>query len=247
MKRHSGFGLTEILISLFLSSLIITSLIQLYFSVKRHYFISEQIIAEQLEMQWVSDLLSDSIRRAGFTPCLNINSLITTDTRHLSHSVKGIKWGAAHEQYLQLNRMSDVFTEQVQFKNTTELLLVNRLAVNTHRPLIIADCQHAEIHQILNTKKTTTGQRITLAAPMRYSYEQSVFVGEWIEEQWMVKPNHHGINSLYYRSLQTEELSPLIHSLSVSDETIAGTQFIKIQLGLDGDKTHELMIRIRSS
>lgn len=247
MKRYSGFGLTEILVSLFLSSIIITSLIQLYLSTKRYYLESQKVMEMHLEVQWVSDLLTESIRRAGFTPCLTVDHLISIDMRNPGHILKGLQWVASTEQSLHINRMSEVFSERIDFRSSTEIAVASPVVFNKNRPLIIADCHHAEVHQILTVDKRAKGQIITLAAPMMYSYDQSAFVGEWIEDQWMIKTNVYGINTLHYHSIQTEELSSLIHSLSVNSELIGGKQYIKIQMNLDQNKSYDLIAMVRGS
>ncbi|WP_298623205.1 prepilin cleavage protein [uncultured Legionella sp.] len=246
MKFNSGFGLTEIMISLFLSSIIITGLIQLYLNVKQHYLESQKALEVHLEVQWISDLLSDSIRRSGFTPCLSVDRLVSMDMRNLGHVLTGFKW-VSSEQSLFISRMSNVFSERIEFRSPTEIAVMGEVVFNKHRPLIIADCHHAEVHQILKIVSLHKGQLITIAAPMMYSYDQSVFVGEWIEEKWMIKNNGRGIDALYYQSIQTEELSSLVHSLSVSSELIDDKQSIKIKMMLEQNKIHEVIAVVRGS
>lgn len=247
MKLQSGFGLTEILVSLFLSTIIITSLIQLYLNVKRSYLEFQKVLEVHLEIQWITDLLTDSIRRAGFTPCLGVDHLVSMDMRHFGTSLRGIKWVQSSVQSLQINRMSEIFSERISFISPTELTVASPVVFNKHRSLIVADCQHAEVHQILKVDKLAKGQKITLATPILYSYDEATFVGEWIEEQWMFKPNAKGVNTLHYRSIQTEELSALIHSLSVYGELIHGRQYIKINMNLDKNQPHEFSAMVRSS
>lgn len=247
MKLQSGFGLTEILVSLFLSTIIITSLIQLYLNVKHQYFEFQKVLEVHLEVQWITDLLTDSIRRAGFTPCYGVDHLASMDMRHFGTSLRGIKWVQSSGQSLQINRMSEIFSESISFRSPTELMVSSPVVFNTHRSLIVADCHHAEVHQILKVDKLAKGQIITLATPMLYSYDEAAFVGEWIEEQWMIKRNAGGVNTLHYHSMQTEELSALIHSLSVYRELIDGRQYIKINMSLDKNQTHEFSVMVRSS
>jgi Tfp pilus assembly protein PilW len=63
------------------------ALIQFYLTSKQHYLQTEKVLEAGFEVQWVMDLLSDSIRRAGFTPCLGLDHLTVVDHRHdgLSH------------------------------------------------------------------------------------------------------------------------------------------------------------------
>ncbi|WP_019218206.1 PulJ/GspJ family protein, partial [Legionella tunisiensis] len=81
MKCERGFGLTEVIITVFLASLIIIVLLQHYLNCKRFYLDAEITLEREFELQLVSDLIRDSVRRAGFTPCININHLQSIDRR----------------------------------------------------------------------------------------------------------------------------------------------------------------------
>ena len=82
------FTYTEILISLFLATFILTVLTQFYLSNKRHYIDTQKQLENHLDLQWVRELLSDSIRRAGFTPCVGIRQLRVIDSRNFKRNIK---------------------------------------------------------------------------------------------------------------------------------------------------------------
>ena len=247
MNRQTGFSLSEVLISLFLTSIILSTLIHMYLSTKRQYLEFQNVLETRFELQWVTDLLTDSIRRAGFTPCLGIEQLKTVDMRRVGQTLWGIKTDNISSSSIRINRMSDVFSENASFLSPTELVVSPHVVVNEHRPLIIADCTHAEVHQILKVEQKTDGQLITLAKPRMFTYENSVFAGEWLEEQWFIKPNSQHIKSLHYQLGQTEELSPYIHSLFTTQQSVHGKKIVKIKMGLEHDKTHELIVVVRGA
>ncbi|MBL7479453.1 PilW family protein [Legionella bononiensis] len=247
MNRQIGFSLSEVLISLFLTSIILSTLIHMYLSTKRQYLEFQNLLEKRFELQWVTDLLTDSIRRAGFTPCLGIEQLQTVDMRKVGQTLWGIKSENQSRPSIRINRMSDVFSENVSFLSPTELVVSSPVVVNERRPLVIADCTHAEVHQILKVEQTTDGQLITLAKPRMYTYENSVYAGEWLEEQWFIKPNAQHIDTLHYQLGQTEELSPYIQSLFTTQQSIHGKKIVKIKMGLEHDKTHELIVVVRGA
>ncbi|CAM2971835.1 PilW family protein [Legionella worsleiensis] len=247
MNRQWGLGLSELLISLFLASIIMTTLIHVYIATKRHYLEMQKILERRFELQWVSDLLSDSIRRAGFTPCMGIERLKSLDMRHSGERLWGVKTDNQSHPFIQINKMSEVFAEEVSFLSPTELVTASPVVFNAHRPLMIADCQHAEVHQILNVEPYNSGQKITLVKAKMYPYESVVYVGEWVEERWFIKSNAHHRNTLHYQSTQSEELSPFIHSLSTIQYQIHDKTILKITLGLEQEKTHELTVAVRGS
>jgi len=246
-QKQSGTTLSEVLISLFLASIIMTILIQLYLSSKQHYLEAEQILESNFDLQWVSDLLSDSIRRAGFTPCLGIDQLQVVDRRDIRRTVKGLKIENEPQQLIQVNRMSEVFAKVLYMQSPTKIVVPHSILFNEQRPLLIADCEHAEVHQIFSIEKQADGYLITLTKPLFFSYPESVYIGEWLEEQWFIKKNTEGTNTLHYQLVQIEELSPLVHSLKMSSSRVHGKQFLKVILGMDKDKTHQLTVAVRGS
>ena len=247
MRDQSGMGLSEVLISLFLASLIMTTLIQLYLSNKRQYLEAQEILEANFDLQWVGDLLSDSIRRAGFTPCLGIDQLETTDTRNFGKRVASIKIESHPKQWIQINRMSEAFSEITHFQSPTQIIVPSSTLFKEQHPLLIADCEHAEIHQILSVDKLANGYLITLTQPLMYSYAATSYVGEWLEEKWFIKANASGNKTMHYKLFQTEELTSLIHSFEIKNERVHEKQLVHIVLGLDKDKTHQLIVAVRGS
>jgi len=110
MTKQAGIGLSEVIISLFLASLILTLLTQLYLSNKRQYSEAQKLLETNFDLQWVSDLMSDSIRRAGFTPCLGIDQLKTIDRRNNDKTLLGLKIEQSPLQLIQVNRTRELFT-----------------------------------------------------------------------------------------------------------------------------------------
>lgn len=240
--KQSGMSFIELLISLLISTLIVTTMTGLYLSSKKQYLEIQTLLEEHFELQWLSELLSNSVRRAGFTPCLGINQLKTADRRHADKALLGLKWSS---QSIAVHRMHEAFAEIVAIQGRSELLISDEIEINKNHPYLIADCDHAEVHQILAVHPLMRAYQIQLKEPLLFSYAQDAYFGEWLEEQWLMKKNAQGENTLHYQSVQTEELSPLIHALQVSAVVRHGKQLIKVLMTLDHDKTHEVHIAVR--
>ena len=240
MKKISGFSLTEILISLFLASLIITSLFRFYLASKEQYTKVHKIVTDQLELQWVCDLLADSIRRAGFTPCIGID-LIANKEKLL----KSLIIERTPKDLIQINRMSEYFAQVLQLLGSNQVLIEPNIKINTKRPIMLADCSHAEIFKIVHQEKLPSGTLLTLDTTIKYSYSKPMYVAEWLEEKWFINTNSNAPPSLYYHLGQTEELSPLIHSLKVDRQITQNKTFMAIELGLDDNKSHLFHIAVR--
>lgn len=247
MKKHAGISLSEVLLSLFLASLVATMLMQFYSSTKHQYIEAKKILSEHFDVRWVSDLMSDSIRRAGFTPCLGLDHLSVSDSRSPGVKIQAVKFETEPQRSLQINRMSEHFAQVQRFESTTQIVLDSPIVLNKKRPLLIADCEHAEVVRILNEETEQGGTRIILTKPMHSEFLGETYVGEFLEERWFIKKNRQKKNTLYYQLKQTDEITSLIHSLTVKIQNVAGRQFIEVIIGLSEDKFHKLMVAVRGS
>jgi hypothetical protein len=247
MKRYLGFSLTELLIGLFLASFIMNALVQFYIANKRQYLKAESALSTQFDLFLVSDLLSNSIRRAGFTPCVGVDHLRVIDRRDLEKQIFGIAVENQSKSRILVNRMNESYVKVISIVGQSELMISNEISLNEHLPIMIADCEHAEIHNISSSKKIGRQVLITLTKPLIYSYEDSAYVGEWLEEQWFIKRNSKGDNSLFYKLLQTEELSAVIHSMKVKMKEVNHKKALEIFMDLKEGATQELMVVVRAS
>ncbi|KGP62392.1 hypothetical protein EP47_13245 [Legionella norrlandica] len=247
MKVQAGFGLSEILISLFLASLMTIVLTQLYLSCKSQYLKEQKLLEINLDLQWASDLISDSIRKAGFTPCLNIERLKTSDSRHLGRTIVGFQIENTSRSRLQINRMSEFFAEVVNILSPTQIITSQEIVSNIKHPIIISDCNHAEVHEILSINKLRNGQLIALRKPLVFSYGKTIYLGEWLEEKWFIQQNNAGENALFYKLFQTEELSPFIHEFSVMKEAGSEEQVLNLMFRADEANYRKLSVSVRSS
>lgn len=244
MKKQAGISLSEVLISLLLSSLIFTTLIQFYLSSKRHYLEAETLLATQLDLRWVSDLLSDSIRRAGFTPCMNIDQL---ELKKQGRRVHGLIIENEPQQLLQVNRMDEHFARVIEIKNSTQIFVSQDLVFNEKRLVLIADCEHAELQQITHVEMYPAGLLITLAHPLHFTYNNTTYVGQYIEERWLIQNNVQGKPALFYQLSQSEELTPLIQSLHSSRQYKHGKEFIKVVMGIATGSYRNINVVVRGS
>lgn len=87
MGRQTGFSLSEMLISLFLASIITITLTQFYIRSKPQYLKAQERLEINFDLLWIGDLLRDSIRKAGFTPCVSVEKLKTFDSRHAERKI----------------------------------------------------------------------------------------------------------------------------------------------------------------
>lgn len=243
--RSMGFSLSELLISLFLSALISAAVFQCYLANKKNFDETHRILERALEVQWVSDLLADSLRRSGFTPCLSIDQLDTVDRRVHPHSIQGVLIDNSAAPFIEVQRMSEYFAEQVRILDPLNLLLPATLKVHAQQNLILADCQHAEIHQIAAVTKLSQGIRVTLAESLWFDFSTQAYAGIWLEERWFIQQQHAKKPSLYYQQQHHEALSSYIHSLHIMEHLEQHRQVIDVIFGLDEMRQQHLSVMVR--
>lgn len=244
MKNQAGISLSEVLIGLFLASLLMTTLMQFYGQSKQGYMEMERLLATHFDLRWVSDLLSDSIRRAGFTPCLSIEQL---NLKKQGKPVPGLYIENGPRYLLQINRMHEQFAEVRSILNTQQILVPHATSFNKKRPLIIADCEQAEIQRSFTMRPHAQGVLITLDKPLQFKYTGTVYVGEYWEERWFIKKNAQGKPALFYQLGQSEELTSSIRSLHSRRQRRHGSVVVQVALGLAEGDTQDIIVTVRGS
>ncbi len=243
--HHFGFTLSECLTSLFIMSFISILLVQIYIMHQRYYWQFNQLLDEDLDVQWVSELLTHSVRSAGFTPCLSIDNLESVDTRFAGKHIKSMYVEEGVNSKLSINRMEEHFAQVIDISQN-QLLVADKLSYSNTPIILIADCMHAEIHRVGRPQKTTRGWRLNLETPLVFSYPGTAYVGLWLEEQWFIKKNHQQQRALYYKQQHSEELTPFIQSFAVTSHWQQQMNEVSIVLGLSSARKEELHVRVRA-
>ena len=207
----TGNSLIEILISLLLASLLLTTEIQLYSICQQHYLKAQKTFERGLERQRVIALMRDSIRRAGFTPCLNLDNLQTLDHR----SSMPIEAMVVTDKTLKISRMSEEFFLAKRL-NSKQVLLPKRKIWPRQVPLLIADCYHAEVNTVNSIAASNEGLILNLSYPLFADNEDVLYLGEWIEERFFIAKNKKERDVLYYQTRHKEQLSQEIEALSLT-------------------------------
>jgi type II secretory pathway component PulJ len=149
MQRQLGMSLSEVLISLFLASIITSTLIQFYVICKKQYQETEKILESQFDVQWVVDLLSESVRRAGFTPCLSLNHMQVVDLRSHPRAIEALQIQNQPNPFIQVHRMDEHFGKIIKIESPTQIRVEHSGIFHEKHPVLIADCVHAEVHELL--------------------------------------------------------------------------------------------------
>lgn len=219
MSRQYGVSLTELMISLCLSSLLMMALIQTWLTGNRQYNQSQVVLEQGFELQLVNELIRDSVRLAGFTPCIGITHLITKDRRDKPQRLVAVGFESGNSHSITLARMGGDFVNVVKQIGPSRLLVDGGHSFNIGNAIVIADCFHAEVHVVADSQKTPRGWIVTLEKPLDFDYSLPFYLGEWLEERFYIQKNREGKSALYYGTIHREELTDLINDLSIQQQS----------------------------
>ncbi|GGI80345.1 hypothetical protein [Legionella impletisoli] len=242
MKQYPlGFSLTELLIGLFLSSVLILLLVNQFLSIKHHVRFINQAIEQDMELQLIKDLFRHSIHHAGFTPCLNLEQLVTADRTQNDQKLSAL-YIDANEPRLQIQRMHESY--QVIESILSEQTILTLADFKAKQQVLIADCYHAEVHQIRRVESYGATKRMTFEKPLLFNFKEPIYIGGWINEAYFIHRNHH-TSSLLYKQNHSEELSSLVHSMTVSLADHPLGKVVRITLELSDEQKKQFSVRLR--
>jgi hypothetical protein len=184
MRKAKGLSLSELLVSLFIASLILAALMQLYLHMQTYFSKITQNIGDSLSYQLVISLLENSIHHAGFTPCGGLSHLSILDTRNPLNIPKSL---SIDKNTIAVDRMDENFSLSKVLDSHRVQVQRNPYFVETQN-IILSNCEKAEIHTIVKIQETTTNYRaLILSAATHFSINEKIFVGEWLEEKFILK------------------------------------------------------------
>lgn len=246
MNKENGFSLIELVVSLFVASLLITLIMQQYLIAKGQFKKMQLLMEQAIELEMVMDLIRDSVRRGGYTPCQGISSLESIDRRTNKIKLAAIETKTGKDNYLQINRMNEYYSTLIKQLSPTQLLVKSNISYENQQAILISDCYHAEVQESLEARKTAAGTIITLKKPLAFNYASPVYLGEWIEEKFFMKKNKKGHNSLFYKKNHVDELSDFINLNSVDLNSLQGKSLVKLNLETEFLKSQHLVTRVRA-
>ncbi|MBA2709738.1 MAG: hypothetical protein H0U57_03990 [Tatlockia sp.] len=242
MIKEDGFSLIELAVSLFAASLLITLIMQQFLICKRQFIQMQGRLQHLTEIEELSNFIRGSIRRAGFTPCGGISSLQTIDKRLGKRGLVAVE----NVTGLKINRMDEHFALLIKQVNPTQILVKTDEPFDKEKPIIVADCYHAEVQKISQARKTTAGTLLSLSQPLEFQYEAPVYIGEWIEESFFIKKNNQGENALFYEQNHVDELSSLVDNLSIELNTFKNKTIVEADLGAKLSQKIKIITEIRA-
>jgi len=228
-------SLVELMLSMALSCLLMSVLFQMFFSSKNQYGFAEKTLERELELQQVSELLRDSSRRAGFTPCRAIQYLISADRRNADNRLNAVTWKAGQ---LQLAYMSDELRLVRDILGPTRLRIEGSALIPAHHPILIADCFYAEVINATHSQRSGNDVIVSLDRAHHFPYSTPVYVGEWIEERFFTRQK-----TLFYDANRAEKLTEHVSDLSAE---LLPSHLLRLRLQADKGEPWLLETRLRT-
>jgi hypothetical protein len=206
-RKFAGFSLTELLVSFFISTLLILILTQHLLSVSRQHHQVHATLDQAMELQWVFDVMRDRVHHAGFTPCRRLDHLVNTDTRDIPESLLPIEVDQEGHAKLWIRKMNEAALTQINIKTNTVFFINKSISLKPDRPILIADCTHSEVHDMDRIEPTRGGYLVHLKKPLVFDYEPQVYAGEWMSESFYFK------KALFYQQHRADKLTSQIESM----------------------------------
>lgn len=214
MSNKYGFGLLETFISMCIVSIILITLINNYFLLKTQVKKSRDSLNHFEQMIMTYDLLKQSVRKAGFAPCINIEQLVTYDHRFNNH-LTAISFVNSQQAFIKINRMSEDFATAKKI-GANAFLLDTNIKLDVKYPVIIADCFHAEVQNLSNIIYSSEGIKVVLKNPLKFHYQSPSYIGMWLDEKFFIQKSLNNNPALFFESLKrVDELSNEISHLYI--------------------------------
>lgn len=245
-KSQRGIGLPEFLIGLLIASVLMTLLIQQYLSRKQHYQQTQTMLEDAFELELVRDLIRNSVKRAGFTPCVSLNVLETSDNRETKAPLTAFEIHAGVHSALRIQRMSEKFSTVLDWIGAQDLLIQSNYPYRNNQSILIADCYHAEVQTIVATRKTQSGMEIRVMKPFIFHYVPPIYLGEWVSESFFTQKNKQQVSSLFYQANHAEELTPLVKNISTIVKKKGDTTLLQVTLALENNKNVLVETQVRA-
>lgn len=237
--KQAGFSLTELLVSFFISTLLILILTQHLLSVSRQHHQVHAALDQAMELQWVFDVIRDRVHHAGFTPCRRLDHLKNIDTRDVPESLLPIEIDQGNHAKLHLRKMNEAAVSQVHIKTNTVFFINKSVSLNPDRPILIADCMHAEVHDVEHIEPTRRGRLVYLKKPLVFGYEPQVYVGEWMSEAFYLK------KALFYQQHRADKLTSHIKNIAFELDNDTAYPKLRMNFVLQDDTSNSLEARVR--
>ncbi len=242
-KKVSGSSLSEVLIALFLSSLMMAAIGNTYVSIKKHYLFIEQQLELMQEEVLLINFFKEQIQSAGFFGCNHQNKLLldlssfniskssllvlNKNSKELPLHVR--RYAVSDSQILKLTSIETpkYFITKSDFNS--EVITVNKSEnFKKNQNIVISDCQNASLRII--TKVNNLQNRLILNKPLNYQYSRNSIISHFQTTIFYIRKVGNSRALYISNGKRSEELSRDILKLSIDKKILLNTSLININL-----------------
>ncbi|WP_367607334.1 hypothetical protein [Legionella sp. W05-934-2] len=200
-------SLSELLISLFLSTLLGSLLLQQYVSLSENTNRQLTLFKHQFEQTLLSKLITDSIHQAGFLPC---GSQSTFDIWDASQS-QWIKQQAliTKPQQLIATYMDKNF-QPLASDYSSMPVVAKAIGLSPNHAILLTNCRYSELNLIQSVKSMGSQYQIVLAYPSRFVIDEDSYIGLWHQDNFEFQHD-----TLFYGDQKRERITQALKEFNV--------------------------------
>lgn len=238
-RTEQGFSILECLLGLTLLLGLMSMLMQEYVQIKQQIELNRHHLQQLSRMHTLLTMLESSGHQAGFTPCLSIRQLQSFDHRS-GQSLQALNIENTKTCKLILQRMKH-FVPVRSHSVANQFTLLDHWRAKPQVPVMIADCQHAEVLDQYQIQS----QSMQFLQKLKYHYQSPIYIGEWLTESFWVNSNVSGKPVLFYQShQQPEELWTDVQSIQGWVDNTRSKRILHLNIDLGKGPIMTYLIRL---
>jgi Tfp pilus assembly protein PilW len=221
-KYDSGVTLIELMISLVISFIILNILLEIYISAKKNFMFQSALATLQENALTALQTLKSDINAAGFTGCARLSAGFPLQN-HTDYS-----YGPSNKLIIDNATMTTRHMDTLPDALQQDMLDSNTLHLTTSHlyiagePIIIADCQSAEVVTVKSQYLSAKNSQVVITTqPLTKFYGKNSEAGRLIINTYFVKMTNRKnrakkpINALYFKNINnhTTEIAEGIDTL----------------------------------
>lgn len=250
MNHLRGISLIELMLSIFLASILSLGLFRVYLQIKEFASLQIAMARMQEHARLTAMILQHELRAAAYWGCRNS----TDRSAYINHNddihvyqQRGKQWLTALPDHapdkikmdsdlIGVIHLAEINASVLTTMTSNQSIQVSsRPTLDVKNVLLIADCQHSETFTARKIQKLSTPvmQLVSSAHPLHYLYEKNTYIGTLTRRYFFIRAttqrNQRGntIDALYEKTVNGEVI-----------ELVPGVEEMKVFAGVESRNNH---------
>lgn len=217
-KRCLGFGLSELLIALFISSLMMTAICQLYLSVKNHYIWYEKQLDAMQERLLLIDWLTSLIHKTNAVGCFSMADkaveAIAFDAPILPKHIR--RTVVPGSTVIKFNMVKTLYRIQKSWPNSSLIILAEKTDLKKKQTVMVGDCLSSMVTKISAISRSK--KQLSLSKRLKASYTKNAMIARY-KRLYLYIRNVSKHSTLYLANDgSSQEISRDIESITIKEK-----------------------------